>query len=79
MRTLLEYVDLESLVRDNLVESLDLELEQNKDEGGHPLEIDVELVKALVLVIEYYTARNEFHNIVKKRKEQLKEFGIEVN
>lgn len=72
------YLDVEALVRDDLIVSLDLNLIEDHDEGGSPMEIDVRLVEALVTAIEYYTCKSEFRNIIEDRREKLKQLGVDI-
>lgn len=78
MQSIEKYIDIEGLVAGELLNALDMNLIQHKDEGGYPVEVDTDLIRALVLVIQYYTSFHSFDIIMEDRKEKLKSLGIEI-
>jgi hypothetical protein len=63
----LEIDQVEGIVLQELKNCLELEVRNSTDEAGHPLEVDLELVQALITVIKYYLPY-----------EQIKEFDKEA-
>lgn len=64
---MLNIEQVEQIVLQDLKKCLELEINISTDEGGNPLEVDLDLVQALITVIKYYLPY-----------EQIKEFDKEA-
>jgi hypothetical protein len=63
---MLNIEQVEQIVLQDLKKCLELELNISTDEGGHPLEVDLELVQALITVIKYYLPYNQMKEFDKE-------------
>lgn len=81
MRTVtLNYDQSELVVIGELMEAIDLNLINTKDEGGALLPLDHELVDSLVNVLKYFAPNTPemqeyYQDVTKKQVESMAEFG----
>ncbi len=64
----LDYVTIDRIVADELMDAYERNLIEDTDEGGFPIERDEKLLAALEICMEYFMPASEYINFMIKHK-----------